>query len=275
MHARRIAVALVAVAGLLASRPAGAVMTPNVNREGWTKDSSAFVLTLGFEDDDAEEWHVYAAADGKEMKVADEDALKAFLAAHPLADKGDSPDGLDATSDVVEGRTYRPGASVHGHVRRGGKDVSTTAIELSLNSAASVEGVVSPDGRHVAWVVSQEESHPTGQGDFDVNQDDHAVIAAIGGGGAAAGPRVMMVRKGVPDAAVAAATDALTKAGYAVARTDPGDDARDKTIVYAAKGFEADAQKIAAAIHGGATVQPLTWKPGYDLVVALGATAAK
>src|SRR4051812_16771754 len=117
MGNRRLAciVAAAAVsAALLASREASAVMIPSINRESWTKDSSAFVLTTGFESDDVEELHVYAAADGKEIPLADEKAFDAFVEKHPLVADDDPPgagDDLEATTDVDEKRRYKKGQS--------------------------------------------------------------------------------------------------------------------------------------------------------------------
>ena len=41
------------------------------------------------------------------------------------------------------------------------------------------------------------------------------------------------------------------------------------TVIFAAKGFEAEAKK-AAAVLPDAKVDKLTWKPGYELVVVIG-----
>ena len=50
---------------------------------------------------------------------------------------------------------------------------------------------------------------------------------------------------------------------------------RAATVIYAAAGFEAEAQKVAAAVPGGATVAKLDWKTTFEIIVGIGATAMK
>ncbi len=66
---------------------------------------------------------------------------------------------------------------------------------------------------------------------------------------------------------------ALEKAGFAPTHQRAAQDARNRSVVYAAKGNEMDAARIAAALPGGATVEPLTWTAQFDVVVALGHSA--
>lgn len=65
----------------------------------------------------------------------------------------------------------------------------------------------------------------------------------------------------------------LGEANCEVSRAAPKKD-RNATVIYAAKGAEADAKAIARLIKG-ATVEPLTWKPDVELVIALGAPGAR
>jgi len=48
--------------------------------------------------------------------------------------------------------------------------------------------------------------------------------------------------------------------------------ARPKTVVYVAKGSEAQAKALAALLPGGAAVEPLTWKVNASVVIAVGAS---
>lgn len=63
------------------------------------------------------------------------------------------------------------------------------------------------------------------------------------------------------------------EANCEVSRAEPKKD-RNATVIYAAAGSEYDAQAIAKLIKG-ATVEPLTWKPGVEIVVALGAPGVR
>lgn len=74
-------------------------------------------------------------------------------------------------------------------------------------------------------------------------------------------------------AALPKVREAIEASGLPVVVVGDAKKARDKSVVYATKGAEKDAAKLAAAIPGGATVEPLTWKANGDLVVALGASA--
>ena len=47
---------------------------------------------------------------------------------------------------------------------------------------------------------------------------------------------------------------------------------RQKSVVYAEKGFEAQAARVAAALPGGASVEALTWKAGAEVVIAAGSS---
>ena len=85
----------------------------------------------------------------------------------------------------------------------------------------------------------------------------------------AAGPRIQLVGKDVAPEAFDRCFAALEKAGFAPTGQGPADTARPRAVVYAAKGFEADAKRIAAAVPGGASVEALSWKCKFDVVVAL------
>lgn len=62
---------------------------------------------------------------------------------------------------------------------------------------------------------------------------------------------------------------ALEGAGIAPTAEGEAKGSHPGTVVFAAKGFEAEAKTAAAALPG-AKVDKLTWKPGYELVVVLG-----
>lgn len=70
-------------------------------------------------------------------------------------------------------------------------------------------------------------------------------------------------------------SSALGRAGYPPFRTAAAVKPRATSVVYAASGMEAAARLVAAAVPGGAEVQPLSWKTDAEISVAAGATAEK
>lgn len=158
-------------------------------------------------------------------------------------------------------------------VARNGKSfVSESWAGTSTMGAAggglsgSVRACFSPDGRRVAWIVKRDPS---------MLRDEGSATVLLG---AAVTPRVQLVADKTILAAAAAKVGALIDAaGFTSASSKASNEAtpRAATVVYAAKGFEADAQKLAALIPGGATVAALDWKVAADVVVGIGASAMK
>jgi hypothetical protein len=127
-----------------------------------------------------------------------------------------------------------------------------------MNVDQRVEFVWSPDGRRVAYLVHLESA-------TDGSGINYAVRF-----GPTQGPRVQVLGvKGTMPALYVVAASALEKAGLTPISAGEAKNPHPNTVVFAAKGFEADARKAAQALRG-ATVEPLTWKPGYELVVVLG-----
>jgi hypothetical protein len=94
---------------------------------------------------------------------------------------------------------------------------------------------------------------------------DHALTF-----GPVQGPRVQVLWvKERPFDDVFEAIDALEEAGFTPTASDLAKGSHAGTVVFAAKGFEAEAKKAAAAFPG-ARVEKLTWKAGFELVVVLG-----
>ena len=126
------------------------------------------------------------------------------------------------------------------------------------------ELVVTPfwarDGSAVVLV-----SHQSGPGNWEGDDSLEALLPSA--------PSIeVLVSKGLDPASLVAA---LRKAGFPVAHTGPAQSAREKTVVYAAKGAEAAAAKVAAAVPGGASVQPLTWPSPAEVVIAAGPVPPK
>ncbi|MBX7097272.1 MAG: hypothetical protein K1X89_06155 [Myxococcaceae bacterium] len=135
-------------------------------------------------------------------------------------------------------------------------------------SAGMLSGTVkpawSPDGRRVAWVIHR---------NMGMVRDTAMDLVKLS---ATSGPRVeVLADKSIAEQAVPKVTEALGLKGTFVANVGPAKKARDASVVYAAKGFEAQAKELAALVPGGATVEPLTWKTESELVIAAGRSVLK
>lgn len=85
--------------------------------------------------------------------------------------------------------------------------------------------------------------------------------------------RVQLLAMGRLDDKAKELVTRLNELNCDVTRGEPKKD-RNATVIYAAAGCEEDAKAIAKLIKG-ATVEPLTWKPDAELVIALGAPGAR
>jgi hypothetical protein len=138
---------------------------------------------------------------------------------------------------------------------------SWTSAEFTfphMNVTQLVEPVWSPDGGRVAYLVHEESATDRNGIGFSVTF------------GPTQGPRVQVLGvKGTASDVYEEAQSALEAAGLAPVAEGEAKAAHPTTVVFAAKGFEAEAKKAAKALPG-AKVDVLTWKPGYELVVVLG-----
>jgi hypothetical protein len=155
-------------------------------------------------------------------------------------------------------------------VARAGKSVLSESMRTAGPGGGTLSGDVrvcwSPTGRRVAWIVRRAPGMMRDPGEYSVLV------------GPTTAPRIQLVAdKSVLAQAAAKVGAALEAAGIVSTSAKPSNEAtaRPATVIYAATGFEADAQRIAAAIPGGATVAKLDWKPPFDIVVGIGATALK
>jgi len=158
-------------------------------------------------------------------------------------------------------------------IARAGKAIASAQWSGSspmASAGGSLSGKVSlcwaPGGKRVAWIVTRNSGMMRDPGEWQI------VL------GPTAAPRVQLVAdKGVLAQAAAKVGAALEAAGVVSTSAKASNEAspRPATVIYAAEGFEADAQRIAAAVPGGATVAKLDWKAPFDVVVGIGATALK
>lgn len=122
----------------------------------------------------------------------------------------------------------------------------------------------SPDGRRLAWVIHRN------SGMMRDHAQDLVKLSA------ATGPRIELVAdKAIAEEAAAKVGEALALKGLFVANVGPAKKARDASVVYAAKGFEAQGKDLAALVPGGATVEALSWKADSELVIAAGRSVLK
>ncbi len=235
---------------------------------GWTQDSQFFVWS------ESDKVKILSGRTGALTEAPD---LEAFKKTHVLVEPSPSrtsPDGK-ATAEMKmvstaasnagwSGNTWRPSATEVVELRVVRDGVSTVSVAWR-QGAYSVEPYWSPNGQRVAWVVN-----PSDRYSMDGTVDRSV---EIGGGG---GPKIhLLADKGILVEGTKKVGAALEAAGYSPTFVGPAKKARDATVVYAAKGKEAIAAKIAAAIPGGATVDKLSWQTPADVVVAVGKSALK
>jgi hypothetical protein len=259
---------------------------------GFTQDGLFFIVgrydAIG--SDTLEQYVVFDAHLGNDLFAPQEltpEQYKQFVARRPLAPLKtgqQSPDGkrqLQVSSKDKEGRWEKgefhvtgvspwtgdsgeearvpPPSTFRFGVKEGKKTWPSSDFTFEHgNQSQRVEFIWSPDGRRVAYLVHLESATDGGGSDYWLKF------------GPTQGPRVQVLGvKGTIPALYVLAVSALEKAGLTPISTGEAKDSHPSTVVFAAKGFEADARKAAQALRG-ATVAPLTWKPGYELVVVLG-----
>ena len=148
-----------------------------------------------------------------------------------------------------------------------GKDKQSEVLEQTMDAMFAPSWTATPywepSGHRVLFVL-QEAVTKTMRG--PAGGDVQYVIVPCG-------PRVQVVATKDVEAATGKIVDAVEKAGPTVVEVGPAKQARAATVIYATDAYKAAAEKLAAAIPGGATVDKLTWKPKADIVVAVGASA--
>lgn len=264
-----LAVALVAA-------PAWAVLTPSASALGWTADGAWFVYTVGFDAPDS--WFLVSARSGEATELKDPKEFERWAATHPLAADAPagprSPDGkvelvLEAGGGGWVEDLWRPPAkaprAVSCKIKRGAETLNCQGF--APRPGADLTPYWSPDGRRLALLSTYQACAPSGNGDFTCDQDFRVHLDRT------SGPSIQLVAKELPQASVDKAVAALEQAAFAPTGQSAAQAAREKSVVYVARGQAALGKKIAAAIPGGATVDTLSWKSAFDVVVALGASA--
>ena len=220
-----------------------------------------------------------------ELPPAQADAFAAWLAAHPLQAPSYKPScsskALQVRGDNVV-VAWREGGFAFEAGRAGVMELVTSVHSVSatytsarwqLHDSATKPGamrgqvlaVCSPNTLRVAWLLCRAGDAAGG----NAEPPEFKVLL-----GPAAGPRIELLGAEAMDPmSLKRTTEALAKAGFVAIRRSVAQDKRARSVVYAPKQLMALAQRVAKAIPGGATVEPLTWQPECDMVVALAAAA--
>lgn len=258
-------------------------LAQDVKALGFTQDGETLVLDLDYGGEDSPRYILYDARSS--TKETPESRLtsaqyKAWAAENPLAPLKSGPRSADGKTQLESGKGLRwkngqlwipascedeenprkaPRPKTPFRAKTGKK--SWLSAELALgnwNADLSVEPLWSPDGRRVAYLVHVVNGCYGAVSDYELWF------------GPTQGPRVQLLSvKERPYEDVSEAMSALEGAGFAPTSEGEAKGAHAGTVVFAAKGFEAEAKKAAAALPG-AKVDKLTWKPGHELVVVLG-----
>jgi hypothetical protein len=180
-------------------------------------------------------------------------------------------DGFPYTGESIEcpndegahmgGCGVKPGI-FNGFVNAGGKKRLAASFQIA-SKGGRVATYFSPDASKVVWVLDGAPENP-----FSGEPGPFIVVVSGGKVSLEVLADETLLKEVAPRAAAA-----LRKAGFFPARIGKAVKAREKSVVYAAKGSEAAAKSVAAAVQGGATVEPLSWKSDCELVVAVGASA--
>lgn len=243
---------------------------------GWTKDGAHFAYGAcdqppAFTPPDyCTGYYVLSARTGDVVELKDKAAYEAWTKAHPFADGTADGSNHGGKAELV---VVAPGADwYHGTFSASAKPTSCNIVRgaeklaCHFTVAAGVIVSWSPDETRLAWISSRQPCDRDASG----ARCEPVVTAGVE---RAIGPEIDVAAIDLKDASIDKTMMALEHAGFAPTSTAAAKAARAKSVVYVAKGFDDAGKKIAAAVPGGASVEPLTWKTDYDVVVALGATA--
>ena len=153
----------------------------------------------------------------------------------------------------------RSGPKTNYTLTRGGKVVSQGTLPVG---GIFIAPYWTPDSKRIVLVVTTKPEMMRDPGAAEL------VVLST------AGPRLQLVAaKDLFTTTGPKVAAALDKAGFVPTSLGLAHDPHPTSTVYAAKGFEALAAKVAAAVPGGASVAPLNWKADADVLVAVGNSA--
>jgi hypothetical protein len=197
--------------------------------------------------------------------------LKKWLATHPLVavvSGRNSPDkkrvadvALDLSTGSWSDDTFEadPQSGFHLVVAHDGlkEEVGLAYTGDSVNVSWTA------DGKHTLWVVYRRGHmvRDPGSSNLIIGTDGTTSVAVVA-------PREQLKT-------AQKVAEALSRAGFDVGSVAPAMKPRDKSVVFSDAAHTDLATKLAAAVPGGATVEKLTWRSNFDLVVSLGPGALK
>ncbi len=260
---------------------------------GWSKDSSSLVYTLRIEYapgilelSDPMETVVVSARSGKETRSIDavhhalDETQKNLILQGNRRYSGEAEARVALRVKGGDWRGYHHGDQAGWSIEGGAGMQIPCAIEkdethqitpshtfIAPKDATGLEVTFlwSPDGRRIAWLFQGQRKNGAKErapnGDLLHPSFYEVVIDRT------SGPRVQIIGNELLLDRIA---EAIEKAGFAPTGHEAAKETPKQSMVYARKGQEANAKAIAAAIPGGAKVEPLKRKSQFDIVVALG-----
>jgi hypothetical protein len=232
---------------------------------GWTEDGGKFV----FEDCASAEVRAIDVRDGNLLEPDEDEAeqiRKGVKATKPSRLSPDRHARVDVRFKSHDAGRWQNGVFRAAEatvaeivVDRGSSQPLRTSIKW-FSPLLGLEAYWSPDGRRVAAVVETKKIWSAKHHTFEI---------AIG---PARGPRVQwLAPRQIDPREEDQVMDEVERAGFApTARRLAANKQLDRSIVYAAAGYEKDAERLARAVPGGADVVPLRSDAGAELVVAIG-----
>lgn len=257
---------------------------------GWSADSRYFAFTGEQVSDDAAT-KVVAVIDAREdsLQTLTRSAFDAWRASHPLVEPDSDARCGSATlfargedlSGFSSGQTTLSGGVFDFQATMGDDKIATLGVtwreqtwvhaELSPevlywgHARLKVRPTWSPDCRFVAWLLVSHEPGGPGVGPWSPGQP---VLVRP------AGPTVhIMAHRSAPQT-IDPIYEGLREAGFAPHVGPRALKDRDETVIYTSGAVGGLAEELAAAIPGGATIEPLTWYTPADVIVAAGLSAA-
>ena len=151
-----------------------------------------------------------------------------------------------------KGATYTASFTISAVVTRDGKSYPVTLP----GQVHRVTAVWSPDARRILLSITK---------DDDADSTSFMVPGPF--------PRVQVLyppKKPLDEKAITFVDGLAAKAGCVVSFAGEAKKARPASVIYFAKGNEAEAKALAAALPGGATTEPLSWETTANVVIAIG-----
>lgn len=240
---------------------------------GWSADGRWFAFTVTRHDGEDNATPGGGVLDTRTdaIEILDEDAFAAWKTAHPFARpragercgavsairRTEDLSGFSSAGDIPEVQLTTLGVEALG----------TAWIHAEYEGGSPPEPAWSPDCAHVAWTfVGRRMDYADRRGVGPWSPSGAVLVRP-------AGPVVHIMAHKTARDTVDPVFEALTGAGFAPHIGPNALKDRPATVVYATRHARDVAQRVAAAVPGGATVEALDWPSPADIVVAAGTSA--